>query len=118
MCDNKYPQETAFAFLEDIKSNFLTTFTQTAIESAYSYSLNNQYKDVIRGKMDYFNKNANSADSIAQLKQGLIDTKGVLMDAADVMNQRGEKINLIVKKAETLRTESTSYYDSVFFYLF
>jgi vesicle-associated membrane protein 7 len=119
MSDNKYPQDTAFAFLEDIKGIFLNTFLQGAIDSAFSYSLNNQFKDTLKGKMEYYNKHADQpVDSIGKLKKGLLDTKVVLMDAADELSVRGEKVNLIVKKAETLRQESTSYYDSVYFILF
>jgi hypothetical protein len=35
------------------------------------------------------------------------------IDASDVLSQRGEKINLIVKKAESLLQESASHYENV-----
>lgn len=113
MCDEKLTQDTAFAYLEEIKSSFLQTFTRSEIESAYAYSLNEKFKDIIIGKMNYFNTNLNVSDTVSKLKKGVMDYKDNILQANDVLMERGEKVNLIVKKADNLRTESMNYYSSV-----
>lgn len=113
MCDDKLTQDSAFAYLEDLKSVFLKTFDYRSIESAYAYSLNEKFRENIRGKMNYYNANLNDSDSVSQLKKGVMDYKDNILQANDVLMERGEKINLIVKKADNLRTESMNYYGSV-----
>jgi hypothetical protein len=113
LCDKQFPQETAFAFLEDLRKMFFDTFTPQQIENAIAYSLNTSFKEKIKGRMDYYNRNTNVGDSVSQLKKGVINMKDDVLDASDVLSQRGEKINLIVKKADSLRQESNSFYKSV-----
>jgi hypothetical protein len=115
MClgEKQFPQETAFAFLEDLRKMFLDSFTPKELENAIAYSLNTSFKDKIKGRMDYYNRNINQGDSITQLKKGVMDMKNDVLDASDVLSARGEKINLIVKKADSLRQESSSFYKSV-----
>ncbi len=113
MCDDKLTQDSAFAYLEDLKSSFLQTFNTREIESAYAYSLNEKFKDNIRGKMNYYNANLNESDSVSKLKKGVMDYKDNILQANDILMERGEKINLIVRKADNLRTESMNYYGSV-----
>jgi len=113
MCDNKLSQETAFAYLEELKTLFHDTFTPREIEAAISYSLNDRFKDAIRGKMNYFNSNLNDSGNLAKLKKGLDEYKNNILQANDILQERGEKIQIIVKKADNLRAESVNYYSSV-----
>ncbi len=113
MCDDKLTQDSAFAYLEDIKSSFLQTFPLKEIDAAYAYSLNEKFKESIKGKMNYFNANLNDSDNVSKLKKGVLAYKDNILQANDVLQERGEKINLIVRKADNLRTESMNYYGSV-----
>jgi hypothetical protein len=113
LCDKQFPQDTAFAFLEDLRKMFLDTFSPKELENAIAYSLNTSFKDKIKGRMDYYNRNLGVGDSMTQLKKGVMDMKNDVLDASDVLSVRGEKINLIVKKADSLRQESSSFYKSV-----
>ncbi len=113
MCDNKLSQDTAFAYLEEIKTLFTDTFSPKEIDSAMAYTLNDSFRDSIRGKMNYFNANLNESDKLAKLKKGVIEYKDNMLQASDVLSERGEKINLIVKKADSLRGESINYLNKV-----
>lgn len=113
MCDNKLSQDSAFAYLEEIKALFLDTLTPKEIDNAISYSLNDKFRDSIRGKMNYFNANLNESDSVSKLKKGVMEYKDNIIQANDILMERGEKINLIVRKAENMRGESMNYYSSV-----
>ncbi len=113
MCDNKLSQDTAFSYLEEIKTLFTDTFSPKEIDSAISYSLNDRFKDSMKGKMNYFNANLNESDRVSQLKKGVMEYKDNVLQANDILMERGEKINLIVRKADNLRTESINYLKSV-----
>lgn len=47
-----------------------------------------------------------------KLKKILIDEKNVMLEISDVLKERGGKIELIVKKGETLSQESNTFYHS------
>ncbi len=112
MCDKRLTQDTAFAYLEEIKKLFIDTFTEEEIKAAISYSLNDKFVTYIKGKMNYFNANLNDSDSVSKLKKGMNEYKDNILQANEILMERGDKINLIVKKAEKLRGESTTYYGS------
>jgi hypothetical protein len=42
-----------------------------------------------------------------------MDFKDNVLQADIVLNERGEKINMMVKKADALRTESKNYFKAV-----
>lgn len=113
MCDVKFPATSAFNFLEEIKSQFLKTFGPLDLDNAYSYSLNTSFSKEIKHKMERYNKNHEyNGDSLAKLKKGVMDQSALLLQTNELMTQRGEKINLVVKKAETLKRESENYYSN------
>jgi hypothetical protein len=115
MCDNRFPQETAFAFLDELKNIFLKKFTPGEIEKAIVYSFNNDkdFKEDIKRRMEYYNKNLDKGDNVSELKKGVLQFKDNVLDASDVLSQREQKISLIVKKADQLRHDSTTYYKNV-----
>ncbi len=115
MCDNKFPQETALAFLEDLKKIFLRKFTPSDIDKAIVYSFNNdkEFKNEMIKRMEYYNSNIDKGDNISELKQGVLQFKDNVLDASDILSQREEKISLIVRKADQLRHDSSTYYKNV-----
>ncbi len=114
MCDNKLSQDTAFSYLEELKNQLFDTFSVREIENAIAYTLNDRFKDMIRGKMNYYNAHLNDSDNVNKLKKGVIEYKDTVLQANEVLMERGEKINLIVKKADNLKQESVNYFGSVF----
>ena len=113
MSDAKYPNEFIFSYLEDIQSKFKEKYTQIQIDEALSYSFNTDFKDVLKSKLEYYNNQAEkSKDSINKLKESIVETKGVLLNSQDILGQRGDKVNLIVQKADLLRMDSNSYLEN------
>jgi len=110
MSDSSLNQDSAFSYLEDLRTLFLDTFTSDQISAAISYSLNDKFKDSIRNKMNYYNTNLNDSDSVSKLKKGVFEYKDNILQANDILMERGDKINMMVKKADNLRTESANYY--------
>ncbi len=50
---------------------------------------------------------------INKLKKNIIMFTDNLVQTTDVLNERGDKINMIVTKADNLRTESKMFYKTV-----
>ena len=114
MCDKAYPIESAFELLKDVMLIFLEKFSNEQIENAYSYSLNKEFQPIIRQKLNYYNKNLDLKRNatLNKLKENLLETKNVLIETTETLNERGERINLIMKKAETLKGDSKVYFDN------
>jgi len=114
LCEPDFPKETAFVFLEDLMENFYEKFSSGDIdrESAYSKFFAEGFNSVLRDKMMYYNKNPEVSNDITELKKGILSYKENIIKAQDVLIERGEKISLIVKKADSLKTESTAYFSS------
>ena len=117
MCEAEYPKETAFLYLEECMSVFFDKFTQNDIdrENAYSKFFNEKFQNVLKDKMIYFNKNQDATDNLKELKQGVLNYRENVIKANDILIERGENINLVVKKADSLKHESESYYSTVYF---
>lgn len=112
MCETKFPATTAFQFLESIKSE-LEQAHGTNFDGTSSYGLQRQFQSKIAMKIDYFNKNKDtSTDNISRLKNEVINVRDELLKDDEILNQRGEKIQLIVEKADKLSQHSDSYYNS------
>lgn len=114
MCDSTYSVETAFEFIEVIKDLFTRAFSQEEINIAYAYSFNQKFKDTLKQKMDYYNLNSvsSSINQIEVLKNNIAQTTNILIDSSQVLGNRSEKINLIVKKADLLRSDSICFFDN------
>lgn len=113
MADMNYPNSAASSFLDSIKTEFNQTYPNKDFNTVGNLGLNEFFKQKLSIKLDYYNQNKNaSLDQTGQLKKGIVDFKNQVLDANDILNQRGEKINLIVQKAEMLSQESNSFYSS------
>ena len=112
MAENNYPIDTAFEFLDVIKENFEKTFTKIEINQAYAYSFNNKFKYIIQSKMNYYNEHTltKNENQLNLLKEGLINTKTELLNSQKFLDERNEKMELIVFKAENMKNDSTLYY--------
>lgn len=115
LCEADYPKETAFIFLEDVSDKFVEKFTSQDIERelAHSELFSKTFTPVLKDRMIYFNKNPDANDNLRELKKGVLDYRDNVIKANDILIERGEKITLVVKKADSLKQESGSYYSSV-----
>lgn len=110
MREIEYSKDQAFSFLESVQSEFLNTFPTERINTPITYSLNSEFEDKIKEKMDFFNDKHNlNDDPVSKLKDGLIITKNAVIEATEELSMRGEKVSLIVRKAKELREESFVY---------
>lgn len=110
MCEADYPGETAMDFLESVRKEFESA-NGTNFDTTPAYSLNTSFQAKLSMKIDYYNKNKDTrTDNIGKLKDEVINVRDQLLKDDELLNQRGEKIQLIVQKADMLSQHSDNYY--------
>ena len=121
MTDEKYPKITAFSYLEDIQRLFTSKFSEKEINGAIAYNLNEKFKNDLKVEMvlglftkEYFNSLVEvENDPIEKLKRRVLSMADDVVDKADLQYLRSEKIQLVISKADVLRSESKPYYSDV-----
>lgn len=108
-CEKGYDAKLAFDFLEKIKSLFFNKYSESELESAIAYSLDYSFKPILKEQMKSYNNSDNIKAKIEQLKQSVVEQKNLIFEANDALMERGEKINIIVQKAEQLANDSNSF---------
>ena len=107
LCDGEFPKDTAFIFLEEISDLLFEKFTSAEIkkEKAFSKVFGDIFNPILKDKMIYYKNNPEATDSLRELKKGVLNYRDNVIKANDILMERGEKITLVVKKAESLKTE-------------
>lgn len=115
LCDGEFPKDTAFIFLEEISDLLFEKFTSSEIkkEKAFSKVFGDIFNPILKDKMLYYKNNPEATDSLRELKKGVINYRDNVIKANDILMERGEKITLVVQKANSLKTGSEVYYSSV-----
>lgn len=106
LTDGDYPKRTAMAFLEDIKQSFTQRYPFDQRIKAISYGFNDSFSDVLTKKMAYFNENSLDP-KMARIRNDAKATLGIMEENLESIMERGEKIELLVKKATNLNVESS-----------
>lgn len=112
MSDDKNKHRLPYAFLDDLKNLFLQQFGLDYAQSAIAFSLNEEFSEIIRQRMEYYNSGG-SVDNIDTLKSQIDEVKEGMVQNIEKVLERGEKIELLVDKTDRLnqqafRFESTS----------
>lgn len=105
MCEFKYPTKSAFKFLEELRTLFYITFTKEEIDNAFSYSLNGIFRNTLKEKIEFYNKNPDIKEEKITNTSNYLDNSEIPMSisSSEVLSQRGEeKINLVVTKPEKI----------------
>lgn len=115
LCDGEFPKDTAFIFLDDLCDKLFETFSDKDIRDNMPYAkiFSDNFTPIIKDKMYYYNRNPEASDSMKKLKKEVLQYRdNVIKSYSDLMD-RGDKISLVVKKADSLKHESGVYYGSV-----
>lgn len=101
MCGKDYPAETAFVFLRKVMEEFpkgsKSPNMKPKLQKLFSY-----YND---------NKEVPEDKKIAGLKEGLLSMKNQVLEANDLLGERGEKLQLMIEKSDALKEDSQSFYN-------
>ncbi|XP_066245432.1 vesicle-associated membrane protein 7 [Euwallacea similis] len=109
MCitDNEFERSRAFLFLNKIKRKFEALYGPSA-ETAIAYSLNSEFARVLANEMKYYSE-SHDVDTISKVHGELDELKNIVVKNIDSVAMRGEKLKLLVNKAETLNSGSVSF---------
>jgi len=107
MADEEFGRRIPFAFLEDMKSRFKSTYAERG-KSALAFAMNEDFARVMKNLMDYYSANPN-ADKINKLKGEVDEVKSVMVSNIEKVLERGERIELLVDKTETLSSNAFKF---------
>ena len=115
LCSAEFPKDTAFVYLEDLYDELFKVFSNDEIKNLRPYSklYSDKFTPILKDKMIYYNRNPDANDSLRQLKNEVLQYRENVIKSYENLMERDEKINLVVKKADSLKQESGVYYGSV-----
>lgn len=102
MADAKTKHRVAFTFLESIRDEFLSMFGEVA-HTALAFSLNEPFCRVLQQRMNEFN--VEDADELKQVRSQIDGLKDIMIDDIEKILERGEKIELLVDRTESLNNQ-------------
>jgi hypothetical protein len=110
MANSLYPKSTAIGCIESIKNEFQSTFRGRDFDSEQEYGLNDDFKEKLKMKYEYYNENTEvSSEAIQNLKAEMLRMRDEVLEASGLLNQTNEALNIMTSKAETLAQDSESH---------
>ncbi|XP_066945281.1 vesicle-associated membrane protein 7-like isoform X2 [Macrobrachium rosenbergii] len=105
--DDDYVRQRAFAFLEDIKQRFEAMYGSRA-QTALPYAMNSEFAQVLATQMKHFNE-SRDLDKISKLQGEVSDVKDVLVKSIETLASRGERLELLINKTESLNSTAVTF---------
>eukprot|EP00163_Fabomonas_tropica_P027286 TRINITY_DN5210_c0_g1_i5.p1 TRINITY_DN5210_c0_g1~~TRINITY_DN5210_c0_g1_i5.p1 ORF type:complete len:261 (+),score=73.83 TRINITY_DN5210_c0_g1_i5:488-1270(+) len=107
MADEEFGRRLPFAFLDDIKNRFKSSYGARA-STALAYGMNEDFKRVLQKQMDYYTNNPN-ADRLNKVRGEIDEVRSVMVHNIEKVLERGEKIELLVDKTENLNQQAFQF---------
>jgi len=107
MADEEFGRRIPFAFLEDIKNRFKATYGDRG-KTAIAYGMNTDFSRVLQNQMDYYSNNP-GADRITRVRGEIDEVKSVMVTSIEKVLERGERIELLVDKTESLNQSAFKF---------
>ncbi|EGG17843.1 synaptobrevin domain-containing protein [Cavenderia fasciculata] len=108
MADQDFGRRIPFAFLEDVKNRFKSVYGDKG-KTALAYGMNADFSRTLENLMDYYSNNA-GADKLSRTQAEVDEVKNILVsDIAPQLLKRGEKIEILVDRTESLNQQSFKF---------
>jgi len=107
LTEQQYSKQRAQVFLNEVKDSFCSKFTTDIRGRAISFSLNDRFSNVISEKMKYYNENTLDP-KMARIRGDAQATLGIMEQNVESLMERGEKLDMLVKKTTTLKNDSST----------
>jgi len=107
MADEQFGRRLPFLFLEDLRTQFKASYGDRG-KNALAYGMNEDFSRVMQNKMDFYSNNPN-ADKISKVGREIDEVKTVMVQNIEKMLDRGERIELLVDKTETLSSNAFKF---------
>jgi vesicle-associated membrane protein 7 len=108
MTTDQFPRRIAFTFLNDVQSQFTGTYPPEAVETALAFAFNEGFSRTLADRMDYYSHDPN-ADKLQAARAQVESTKHAMIENIDKILGRGERIDLLVARTETLNEHSFKF---------
>ncbi|ERN14813.1 hypothetical protein AMTR_s00032p00095920 [Amborella trichopoda] len=104
-------RQVPMACLERIKEDFTKRYGGGKAATAGANSLNKDFGSKLKEHMQYCVDHPEEISKLAKVKAQVSEVKGVMMENIEKVLDRGEKIEILVDKTDTLRDQDTRYTD-------
>merc|ERR1711862_320750 len=95
-----------YAFLEDMKHNFISKYGREKPLRAIAFSMNEAFSVVIKDRMEYYNSPNPNIDNIGVVRNQIDEVKDIMVQNIEKVLERGEKIELLVDKTDRLNQQA------------
>ena len=107
---SKYSKGSALTCLESIKKEFLSSFADTNFEEIEEFGLDKEFRPKLKMKFEYFNENKEVVSELIQkFSDEIRRIKEDVLNASEILNERGDKVEKVNNKAEDLAETSHKY---------
>ncbi|RZC38539.1 vesicle-associated membrane protein 7 [Asbolus verrucosus] len=109
MCitDDEFERSRAFLFLNEVKRRFRSSYGETA-DNAIAYAMNSEFSRVLANEMKHYSE-SHDVDTISRVHGELDELKNIMVKNIDNVAMRGERLELLVNKAENLNSGSVTF---------
>ncbi|XP_073032402.1 vesicle-associated membrane protein 727 [Primulina eburnea] len=128
VADESMGRSVPFIFLEKVKDDFKQRYGESIknddqhpladddedddlFEDRFSiaYNLDREFGPRLKEHMEYCMNHPEEINKLSKLKTQITEVKGIMMDNIEKVLDRGEKIELLVDKTETLQFQADSF---------
>ena len=107
MTTGDYPKETAIGCLESVKKEFQSNYAGRDFDSESDFGLNSDFSPLLELKFNFYNENTDVTDELVKkVKDEMNRMKDQVVNALELMNERGDNINIVCEKADKLMEDS------------
>ncbi|OMJ76270.1 hypothetical protein SteCoe_24406 [Stentor coeruleus] len=106
MCDANYSNRKAFSFIFSVRDKIFETYGLD-IQNAIAFSLKKNFIEEIKQLMIQFNSEED--DKIKIVSKNVDEVKNIMVQNLEKIIERGEKIELLVSKADELETNARMF---------
>ncbi|XP_032411326.1 vesicle-associated membrane protein 7 isoform X1 [Xiphophorus hellerii] len=102
-----FERSRAFGFLGEVKKRFQTTYGSRA-QTALPYAMNSEFSSTLAAQMKH-HSDPRGTDRVTETQMQVDDLKGIMVRDIDLVAQRGEKLELLIDKTESLVDSSVTF---------
>lgn len=107
MADEKFGRRIPFAFLQDIKDRFCSSYSDGEVDGAIAYGLNS-FAGTISERMDYYSRNP-QIDPLRHVQGEISQVKDVMVQNIERVLERGDRIDILVDKSNNLNNAAFAF---------
>jgi len=109
MTEASFGRSVPFLFLDDVIRRWAEAYSDRG-KTALAYGMNEDFSAVLQRQMDYFSRDVLVQDStLSRVADEVEDVRQVMVENIDRVLERGERIELLVDKAENLNQQAFQF---------